>query len=212
MNIWDADKLLLFILFVIPGFISIRTYDLLFPGIQQDSSKQIIDAVTYSSLNYALLVWPIMVVESSDFKITHSNVYALFYMAVLFVTPVALVLLWYLIRTSSSLQKFVAHPTLKPWDYVFSQRKPYWVKVVLKDRTVLGGKYAEHSFTSSSPANEQIYLEESWLINHRGALERPKNETAGILIVSNEIAYLELMKYEANTTEDQRNEHKDTPA
>ena len=202
MDIWNADRLFLFILFVIPGFISIKTFDLLFPGIQKESSKQIIDAVTYSSLNYALLSWPIMVIEGSDFRTHHPNFYALFYMVVLFITPIALGLLSYLVRTASYVQRFVAHPTQKPWDYVFSQRKPYWVKVVFKDRSVVGGKYAQNSFTSSAPATEQIYLEESWIINHRGGLERPKNKTAGILIVSSEIAYIELTMYEGEEKEE----------
>lgn len=65
MPIWEIDKLLLFILFVIPGFISIKIYELLFPGQDKDSSKQIIDAVTYSCINYAILGWLIYSVETS---------------------------------------------------------------------------------------------------------------------------------------------------
>jgi len=194
MNIWEADKLLIFIAFVIPGFISIKTYELLFPGAQQESSKQLVDAVTYSSLNYALLVWPMMAVESSDWKNLHPNFYAVFYMFVLFAVPVGLGLGWAMLRTSSWFQNVATHPTQKPWDYVFSQRKPYWVKVVLKDGTKLGGKYAANSFASSTPANEQIFLEESWIINDKGGFDRPKNQTAGIVVISSEIAYLELIE------------------
>jgi hypothetical protein len=171
MNIWDADKLLIFIGFVISGFISIKSYELLFPGIQQDSSKQVIDAVTYSCINYALLIWPIMAVETSEWKSLHPNLYAAFYMLVLLVSPVTLSIVWWRIRTSAWFQKVVAHPTQNPWDYVFSKRKPYWVKVGLKDGTILAGKYAEKSFSSSAPAREQIYLEESWIVNHKGGLD-----------------------------------------
>jgi hypothetical protein len=31
MNIWEVDKLIIFIAFVIPGFISIKVYDLFVP-------------------------------------------------------------------------------------------------------------------------------------------------------------------------------------
>lgn len=206
MNIWEADKFLLFIAFVIPGFISIKTYELLFPSIQRDSSKQIVDAVAYSCINYALLIWPIMAVEESEWKDSHSNLYGVFYVFVLLVSPIVLVLAWKFIRTSRFFQRFVAHPTQKPWDYVFSKRESYWVKVSLKDGTKLGGKYAEKSFASSAPAEEQIYLEESWTVNDKGGLERPKNRTAGVIVLENEIAYIELMKYE----EDKANERKET--
>ena len=59
MDIWEVDKLVLFIAFVIPGFISIKTYQLAFPGIDRATSDQLIDAVAYSSINYAILIFPI---------------------------------------------------------------------------------------------------------------------------------------------------------
>ncbi len=51
MNIWEADKLIIFIAFVIPSFISLKVYDLLCPGSPKDSSKQVVDAVAYSCIN-----------------------------------------------------------------------------------------------------------------------------------------------------------------
>ena len=55
MEIFESSKLVLFIIFAIPGFISIKTYSLLCPNQDKDSTKLIIDAITYSCLNYALL-------------------------------------------------------------------------------------------------------------------------------------------------------------
>jgi hypothetical protein len=196
MNIWEADKLVLFIAFVIPGFISIKTYELLYPGVQRDSSKQLVDAVAYSCVNYSLLIWPIMAVEASDWKNGDPDLYVMFYMFVLVGSPVTLSLMWKFIRTRKVFQKTVAHPILKPWDYVFSQRQRYWVKVTLRNGTKLGGRYAEKSFASSAPADEQIYMEESWVVNDKGGLDRPKNRTAGVLVASSEIAFIEFMKYE----------------
>jgi Family of unknown function (DUF6338) len=196
MSIWEADKLILFIAFVIPGFISIKTYELLCPGIQRDSSKQIVDAVAYSCVNYALLIWPIMAVEASGWKNGNPNLYAAFYMFALLGSPVTLSLMLKFIRTRQFFQRAVAHPTQKPWDYVFSKRESYWIKIALKDGTKLGGIYAGKSFASSAPADEQIYLEESWIVNDKGGLDRPKSRTAGVLVTSSEISYIELMKYE----------------
>ena len=104
--------------------------------------------------------------------------------------------LWKYLRSREFFQKNAPHPTARPWDYVFSQRKPYWVKITLKDGTLVAGKYAEKSFTSSSPAPEQIYLEETWILNDKGGFERVKNDTAGVIILSSEISYIELRTYE----------------
>ena len=198
MNIWEADKLILFIAFVIPGFISIKVYELLIPSQDKDSSRQVLDAITYSCINYGILIIPIMWAESSSFNQNHPGVYKLFYFFVLFVFPIIWVLLWKRIRSWDVFQDSVPHPTRKPWDYVFSKRKWYWVIVTLKNGEKIAGKYANQSFSSSAPADEQIYLEEAWVLNEDGGFDRPRSNTEGIIVVSNEISTVELFEYNSD--------------
>ena len=195
MDIWEIDKFILFFAFAIPGFISIKTYELLFPGISRASSEQLIDAIAYSSINYALLALPIIGVEKSSIRESCAWLYYSFYIFVLFIAPIVWVLIWKYLRTREFFQKNAPHPTGKPWDFVFSQRKPYWVKVVLKNGTIIGGRYAENSFSSSAPYDEQIYLEETWVINDKGGFERKINDTAGVIILSSEISHIELREH-----------------
>ncbi|MBF4328079.1 hypothetical protein EAY16_22670, partial [Vibrio anguillarum] len=159
MSIWEIDKLQIFIMFVIPGFISIKTYELLYPSSLKDSSKQLIDAVTYSCVNYSIMYWFILAVEEpsgpESFKNAHPNLYILFYVFVLLVFPVVLAFLWKALRESEKFKQSIHHPTQKPWDYFFAQGKCYWVKVILNNGTVIGGYYGPTSFASSSPAEEQ---------------------------------------------------------
>ncbi|MDC2889496.1 DUF6338 family protein [Psychrosphaera algicola] len=194
MNIWELDKLYLFILFVVPGFIALKTYELCFPNIQKDSSKQLIDAATYSCVNYAFMFIFIRWVEMSEMQTQSPNLYVLFYFFVIFISPILLVLSWRKVRSTNLVQSKAPHPTGKPWDYVFSKREPYWVKVTLKDGKILGGLYSSKSFASSNPEPEQIYLEQTWVLDKDGAFERAKNDTAGILILSAEISHVELRK------------------
>ncbi|MFB2661800.1 DUF6338 family protein [Shewanella mangrovisoli] len=98
MNIWELDKLFLFIAFIIPGFISIKAYEILIPTEAKDSSKQVIDALTYSCINYALMSWFILEVEAGSLSSAHPSMYKLFYLFVLFISPIILVLLWKKIR------------------------------------------------------------------------------------------------------------------
>lgn len=192
MDIWEIDKLALFLAFVIPGFISIKAYQLVFPGTERATSDQLIDAIAYSSINYALLIFPIISIESGNLHESCRFLYYLFYVLVLFIAPIIWVLAWKYLRTRDFFQRNAPHPTAKPWDYVFAQRKPYWVKVTLKDGTKIAGRYADKSFASSAPAPEQIYLEETWILNDNGGFERAKNKTAGVIILSNEISHIEL--------------------
>lgn len=193
MDILGNNRLALFIVFVVPGFIAIKVYDLLSPSSQIDSSKQLIDAVSYSCLNYAILIWPIFLIESEGVKASHPQLYILFYMVVLFFSPVLLATGWKFLREIEWIQKFVPHPTQKPWDYVFSQRKTYWVIVTLKNGEKIAGMYGPESFASSAPSEEQIYLEEQWILNHEGGFDRPAEQTSGIIILSSEIRSVEFI-------------------
>lgn len=78
MDIWEQDKLILFIAFVIPGFVSLKAYELLFPSQRTDSSTQIIEAVTYSCINYALLFWLIVLAEDRGLKEFSKSLYVFF--------------------------------------------------------------------------------------------------------------------------------------
>lgn len=194
MDIWEVDKLFLFIAFVIPGFISLKFYQLLYPGVLRNASDQLVDAVAYSCVNYALLLWLILIVESSRLQVVHPNFYYLFYAFVLFVAPIIWVLLWSWLRTWELFQKNAPHPVAKPWDFVFQQRKQYWVIVYLKSGEQIGGKFSTKSFASSAPADEQIYLEEVWLVEN-GVLQRAVKESAGVLIGASEISHIEFLNY-----------------
>lgn len=195
MNIWEADKLFLFVAFVIPGFISIKAYEILLPSQIRDSSKQVIDAIAYSCVNYAILYWPIISISSGSFHETHLFLFYFFFVFVLLLAPIIWVIIWKKLRESKYFQRNAPHPTQKPWDFVFAQNKCYWVKVTMKDGTMLGGKFADKSFASSAPAEEQIYLEETWVLDEDGAFERAKNRSEGVIILSSEISHVELRSY-----------------
>ena len=92
-------------------------------------------------------------------------------------------------------QKNAPHPTQKPWDFVFQQRKFYWVEVTLKDGQKIAGKYCDKSFTSSAPAPEQIYIEELWVLGDEGEFIRKVNDSEGVIILHEQISHVELRTF-----------------
>lgn len=193
MDIWSQDKLIIFVLFVVPGFIAIKVYELFSTVKDKDTGKQLIDAVSYSCLTYAIAFIPLTYVETPAFKANNPNWYAFIIFCVLFVVPVILALTLRFFRHTNFVQKYLPHPTPKPWDFVFSKRLTYWVRVTLKNGQVIGGMFGINSFASSAPAEEQIYLEQNWILNKDGGFERPIEQTAGIIILSSEIATIEFL-------------------
>jgi len=156
------------------------------------------DVVSYSCLNYAVWLIPIYFIESKNTFQQSPVEYYLFYLCVLFLSPIVLTAFFVWMRSWSWLQRVLPHPTGRAWDFYFGLRKPCWIIVTLKDGKKLGGKFSSSSFASSSPEPQQIYLEENWAINEDGGLERPRNETGGLLILSQEIESIEFFKFSNN--------------
>lgn len=203
MDIWSVDKLVLFIAFVVPGFVALKTYALLCPSGSRHAATETVDAISFSSINYALLIWPILSIHTHDVRTTAPTVYAIFWVFVLLIAPMAWAGLFFKLRHTQFFQKSLPHPTAKPWDYLFAQRKPYWVIVTLMDGKKIGGRYDSKSFASSNPAPEQLYLEQAWHLSEAGGLERPRTDSAGILVLSADIESVELFQITTGASSEQ---------
>jgi hypothetical protein len=187
-DIFTENALPLFIAFVVPGFVTLRAYELLSPTEYRASSERIVEAVSYSCINYAFLIWPIIGVESHGYDISHPFLYALFYFFALLVFPVGLAFGWFRLRKLDFIRKTLGHPTDTAWEYFFEEQKaPCWVVITLKSGDQVGGYYGRKSFASGHPSPLQIYLEKAWEINECGGLERELTDTNGILVMHEEI-------------------------
>lgn len=194
MNIWDADKLVLLIAFVIPGFISIKTYDLLVPSERREVGKSLVDVVAYSCVNYSLLFWLIVL----DYKYQWGSNYPAWHIILVFLILLVFPILWasafVWLRKQDFFTKYAPHPTPKPWDYVFRNDQAYWVVIELRDGEIIGGMYDKGSFASSYPAEEQLYLQQLWEIGEDDEFVRPLERSHGAIISASEIKFIRLYR------------------
>ena len=200
VDILDKGKLFLFVLFIMPGFISMRVYKLFHPAPDNDTSKILIDVVSYSCINYALLLVPIYLVETNNIFNTHPFLYYVFYLFVLIIIPVLLPILLLKVRQNPIIRQKLPHPMARAWDYFFSTNQCCWVLVTLKNGKKYGGLYSYNSFATSRPEPEQLYLEQHWALDENGDLDHELTDTLGILILTNEIESVEFIKLNVLTT------------
>ncbi|EGD1988141.1 hypothetical protein IAL07_004667 [Salmonella enterica] len=191
MDIWDFGKLFIFVLFVVPGFISIKVYEVLHPSVKKESSKLIIDAVAYSCINYGIWFLPAYFAEKYNLYEHATFFYYCIYVVIFLISPLLLPLILHKLRLSVFLKNRLPHPIGQPWDYFFRDAPECWIIVTLKDGKKIGGLYAANSFASSSPEPFQLYLCEHWVINDDGGFERPRVDTLGVLILTTEILTVE---------------------
>lgn len=191
MDIWNIDKLTLFLIFFLPGFISMKVYDLMVPGEPRDVSKSVFEAIAYSTLNFGVLFWLIAIIQADDFYHRHLILYSMAVAAIMVVVPACWPFLFLKLSTWTPIAKHFVHPIRKPWDYVFGKRNSFWIIVHLQNGQKVGGRFDTQSFASSDPADEQIYLEEVWLLDGEGRFLSQVERSRGIIIMKDEIRAVE---------------------
>lgn len=195
MNPLDTQTLSLFVVFFVPGFISLKVYDLFVPSEKRDFSKDLFEAISYSCLNFAILFWLISAIHSPGFQTSHPIAYYLIAFFVLFVAPIFWPILFLKALSIEFIRQRIIDPFLKPWDRLFSQKKSYWVIVHMRGGKKIGGKYSLQSYTSTYPADEQIYIEEVWRIDQKtGRFISRIPQTKGLMISSSHYVFLEFFQ------------------
>lgn len=180
-----------------PGFVSLKVYELIFLARPYESSNKLIDAIAYSCLNYAIISGPIYLIHI-HFDAIRDNGFitsSIIFFA-LFISPVLLVVLTRYLRNTQWLKRWLPHPTERAWDYKFGDKKAYWLIIKLINGNKYAGKYAYNSFSTSGAADMQIYLEEAWNLNSDGGFERRREDSEGILIATSEIESVEFFQYD----------------
>jgi len=191
MDIWEIDKLALFLLFFIPGFISIKTYQLIVASDKFNFTESLAEAVGFSSINFAFFSWAIILIHKNDFPVNHPFWYYLISFVIIFIAPIFWSVLFVILTKAKILRKWVISPVKTAWDFYFEKRKSFWVIVNLTDGEKIGGVYSFNSFSSSYPAKEQIYLEELWEINNDKFFIKKIDRSQGIIILGEQIKSIE---------------------
>ncbi len=160
MEIFNVDKLILFFLFFIPGFISIKLYSLIVSTEKNDFSKAILEVVSYSALNYAFFSPLFYLIFKYSFDKSHEILFSIFLFIVILIAPIGWTFLFRWLPSTKVYSKYFLDPNKSAWDYKFSQKQGCWVTVHLKDGRKLGGKFGKNSFASSFPRKKELYIED----------------------------------------------------
>ena len=187
----NNDNLWFIILFFVPGFVSIKVYDLLVPNKDRKFKDFFFDAFVFSAANSAAFFWLIEIYKN---PVTNPIAARLSWAFVIFIAPIFWSLLFIKLSKLDFFKNYLRDPISNAWDWHFSKRQKYWVRITLKDDSRIAGFYAENSFASSFPAKEQIFLEDVWTLNDDDGFDEKKEQTAGILISGDEIKTMEFYK------------------
>lgn len=163
-------------------------------GDKRDFSKSIIESIAYSVLNFAVLSWLIIIISSNNFSSEHQFFYWLGIVSIFIIFPALWPFLFVRISKFDIFKNNLLEPTNQPWDSIFNKRESYWVKVHLKNNSVIYGKYALKSSASAYPKERQIYLEALWNEGKNGWFGKKVKRTKGVILFESEISHIEFYK------------------
>lgn len=188
------DTLNLFLFFVVPGFVSLKFYDLTVPSARRNFAESTLEVISFSMINLALWYW---LIDLMSFRGLRANSPAAYYAAmfvILFVSPASLALITQRLLRSDFLRGRIVHPTPLAWDYLFSQGKSYWILCHMKSGQKVGGYYSQRSFASSHPHPPEVYIEKLWKLDTEGRFVAEAEQTAGALIRADECHLIEFFR------------------
>lgn len=191
MDIFSIDKLILVLLFFVPGFISLKVYQLFLAQEKIDFSKSLFEAVGISLINFTLFFWIIYYINRPGYFDSHPFLYYLITLTIIFITPILLTWLLVVILKSKKYQKYFVSPEKVPWDWHFSKRKAYWVIITLKDGRRIGGKFGVNSRASASPKTKEIFIEDIWKLDKNYKFIESVKRNRGVLITGDIILAIE---------------------
>jgi Family of unknown function (DUF6338) len=195
VDLFSDEKLLRFFLFFMPGFVSLKFYDWLVPNNPRKFSDAILEVVGYSFFNYAVLCfwWLPLALNTEpdhvfDFKVVIQV------LAITFIFPALWPILYVHLSSRRIFNRWFGQPIPSAWDKVFGSGRWFYATVHLKDGRRIGGLFERGSYASAYPDKETLYLQELWLLDQNGAYLKPVPDTAGILILADQIALVELFR------------------
>lgn len=80
--------------------------------------------------------------------------------------------------------------TPSAWDYAVRDRRTKWVKVYLRDGSVLGGWFGTDSFASLYSPRKDIYLEQMWILQNGETFVEEQVNTDGVWIGHDVISHI----------------------
>jgi Family of unknown function (DUF6338) len=201
MEALSPANLLLFLAFVMPGFLSMRVYGLLHPIEKISLKENVLEAIAFSIANFAIMSWAIFrLIDADGFAASSFNWYVLI-LLVFFVAPITWPVLLHVSLRALAKHGMILQRYATAWDDVFLRREPYWVVVHLKDGRRLGGRYGGKSYATLYPNPGHLYLEELWrLDDHAAFLERIPG-SKGLILRPDDYHLIELFGASSNGDE-----------
>ena len=191
---FDWSHLGFFVLFALPGFISLQIWSLIVPSSERTFGELLPEALGFGVLN-TIVAGPAVVL------ISPSNPWVLYF--TLLVALVGLPALWPFV-TKAALKRLhqlgiILNPRRNGWDAAFLPNEErdderYFVIVHLHDGRRIGGYYGYDSYAGVHPASGHLYLESIWALDEQDRFMEEVERSKGMIFRPEDYHFVELFE------------------
>jgi len=193
MGNFTIYNVILFAVLILPGFISMRVFDLLNPSNRRTASDAFFEAISFGLIN-AFIFSPIWILFGYQFVEAHPVIAYLLTIVALIIAPALWAIALYLVLSWLGNRGIVLERHRTAFDAFFSRRHPCWLVVHLTDGTRVGGRFSTNSFASFYPRSGHLYIEELWELDENGAFKNPITGSQGMLLRPDDYKLIEILK------------------
>jgi len=182
------SNFLLFLIFALPGFISLRVWSLIVPRTERTLKDELFDAIGFGLVN-AVIVLPLLDLLNCQQKWRAYTLAILIFIALPALWP--FVINWIL----RVLQRTHVIPSQSrnAWDALFLRREPYFMIVHLDDGRRIGAYFGAQSIASLYPNSGYIYAERVWSLDERGNFLSEIPGSKGIVLRPSDYKFIEFL-------------------
>lgn len=198
-----AESIITVVVFFIPGYVWQRVFAAFVPRASQTERAWLMEALAASCVVHGVSGGVIYLAVLQGWPLHHSFRFAGVCAGILFVLPAVLGFL----SAMASLREWPRHvaewvsggalrpihPIPEAWDYQFSKTLPVWVRVHLRDESVIGGFFGERSLASSNPERRDLFVERVFLLDENRVFKDPVAGSRGMWIRGEDIKLVEFL-------------------
>lgn len=192
-----ASQIVVVVLFFVPGSVYLWTYERLVGRLTLTGTERLLRAVTMSAVVYAFFsAWLARLVALGiEENLNVQEGIAAAFVLVL-AAPFALGVVVAQVRRRELSIRWLGwltsiHPAPSAWDFAFEGTSRAFLRIKLRDGTMIGGAYGKRSFASSYPEPPSVFIEQAWRLGERGEFMEPMEGNLGIYVGLDDVQSVE---------------------
>lgn len=187
----DPADLELFATFIVPGFITVKIWDLMAPTTRRDFSKMVIELVAYSMIFFPVVEFLRSAMQGASWDADLPLLYAIAFLGTIILIPAFFTWLFYRFWVRVARKTGAATPVPTAWDYAFTRPGPFWVYFHMKEGPIVAGFFGDGSSAGTGVTAREVFVRDLRYVDDQGNISKAQTPPVNALIRQEDCTLIE---------------------